>query len=72
MKSCFIPFWGRGLSKENTGAEDRLHDNRARNVVEAIMWHAYSKKSEAYRATEKFYYLSTSDRQAVIAFIDAI
>ena len=66
------PLWGRGLSKANTGAEDRLHDNRARNVVEAIMWHAYSKNSDAYRATEKFYYLSTSDREAVIAFVDAI
>ena len=66
------PLWGRGLSKTNTGAEDRLHDNRARNVVEAIMWHAYSKNSDAYRATEKFYYLSTADREAVIAFVDAI
>jgi CxxC motif-containing protein (DUF1111 family) len=66
------PLWGRGLSKANTGAEDRLHDNRARNVVEAIMWHGYSKNSEAYRATEKFYYLSTSDREAVVSFIDAI
>ena len=66
------PLWGRGLSKANTGAEDRLHDNRARNVIEAIMWHAYSKNSDAYRATEKFYYLSTSDREAVVAFIDAI
>ena len=66
------PLWGRGLSKANTGAEDRLHDNRARNVIEAIMWHAYSKNSDAYRATEKFYYLSTSDREAVVSFIDAI
>jgi hypothetical protein len=66
------PLWGRGLSKANTGAEDRLHDNRARNVIEAIMWHGYSKNSDAYPATEKFYYLSPSDREAVIAFIDAI
>ena len=36
------------------------------------MWHAYSKNSDAYRATEKFYYLSTSDREAVVSFIDAI
>lgn len=67
-----ISLWGRGLSKTNTGAEDRLHDNRARNVIEAIMWHGYSKQSDAYPATEKFYYLSASDREAVIAFIDAI
>ena len=66
------PLWGRGLSKANTGAEDRLHDDRARNVIEAIMWHGYSKKSDAYDATEKFYYLSPEDRKAVVAFIDAI
>lgn len=66
------PLWGRGLSKTNTGAEDRLHDDRARNVIEAIMWHAYSKKSEAYESTEKFYHLDKADRDAVVAFINSI
>ena len=66
------PLWGRGLSKANTGAEDRLHDDRARNVVEAIMWHGYSKKSDAYESTEKFYKLSKADREAVVEFINAI
>jgi CxxC motif-containing protein (DUF1111 family) len=66
------PLWGRGLSKVNTGAEDRLHDDRARNVIEAIMWHGYSRKSDAYGATEKFFYLSKEDRDAVVEFIDAI
>ena len=66
------PLWGRGLSKTNTGAEDRLHDDRARNVIEAIMWHGYSKKSDAYTSTEKFYYLSKEDRDAVVEFINAI
>lgn len=66
------PLWGRGLSMQNTGASDRLHDCRARNVVEAIMWHAYSKKSDAYSATEKFYNLSKEDRDAVVEFIESI
>lgn len=66
------PLWGRGLSKVNTGSEDRLHDNRARNVIEAIMWHGYSRKSDAYGATEKFFYLSKEDRDAIVEFIDAI
>ena len=66
------PLWGRGLSKTNTGAEDRLHDNRARNVIEAIMWHGYSRNSDAYGATEKFYHLSREDREAVVEFINAI
>lgn len=43
------PLWGRGLSLVNTGHEDRLHDCRARNEIEAIMWHAYSKNSDADR-----------------------
>ncbi len=66
------PLWGRGLSKENTGAEDRLHDCRARNEIEAIMWHAYSKESEAYASTEKFYNLPKADRDAVVKFLRSI
>ena len=66
------PLWGRGLSTLNTGASDRLHDCRARNVVEAIMWHAYSKQSDGYKSAEKFYHLSKEDRDAVVLFIDSI
>jgi len=66
------PLWGRGLSYTNTGASDRLHDCRARTVVEAIMWHGYSKKSDAYASTEKFYNLSKEDRDAVVKFIESI
>jgi CxxC motif-containing protein (DUF1111 family) len=66
------PLWGRGLSRINTGAEDRLHDCRARNEIEAIMWHAYSKKSDAYRSTEKFFYLPKADRNAIVKFLQSI
>ena len=66
------PLWGRGLSRRLTGADDRLHDCRARTIVEAIMWHGYSKESDAYRATEKFYNLSKEDRDAVVKFIESI
>lgn len=66
------PLWGRGLSMVNTGAEDRLHDCRARNEVEAIMWHAYSKNSHAYQSALKFYNLSKSDRDAVVKFLRSI
>lgn len=66
------PLWGRGLSQVNTGAEDRLHDCRARNEVEAIMWHAYSKQSHAYDSALKFYNLSKSDRYAVVKFLRSI
>ncbi len=66
------PLWGRGLSRRLTGADDRLHDCRARTVIEAIMWHGYSKQSDAYSATEKFYNLPAEDREAVVKFIEAI
>ncbi len=66
------PLWGRGLSLVNTGAQDRLHDCRARNEIEAIMWHAYSKQSDAYSAAEKFYNLPKADRDAVVKFLQSI
>ncbi len=66
------PLWGRGLSEENTGAEDRLHDCRARNEVEAIMWHAYSKNSQAYKSALNFYHLSKKDRDCVVKFLRSI
>ena len=66
------PLWGRGLSKICTGASDRLHDCRARNVVEAIMWHGYSTQSDAYESVVKFRNLEKSDRDAIVKFIEAI
>ena len=66
------PLWGRGLSLTNTGAQDRLHDCRARNEIEAIMWHAYSPNSHAYESTVNFYNLDTEDREAVVKFIKSI
>ena len=66
------PLWGRGLSLLATGHQDRLHDRRARNVVEAIMWHGTNTESDAYKATENFYNLNKEDRDAVVTFINAI
>ena len=66
------PLWGRGLSAVNTGAEDRLHDCRARNEIEAIMWHAYSADSDALWSVEQFYYLDKDDRDAVVKFLRSI
>lgn len=66
------PLWGRGLSRVNTGAEDRLHDCRARNETEAVMWHAYSKSSHAYESAYKFYNLPKADRDAVVKFLRSI
>ena len=65
------PLWGRGLSQICSGHEDRLHDCRARNVIEAIMWHG-SSGSDARRSVENFRKLSKAERDAVVKFINAI
>ena len=67
------PLWGRGLHQKCTGSatSDRIHDCRARNVVEAIMWHG-SEKSSARKAVEKFRNLSKDERNAIVKFIDSI
>lgn len=65
------PLWGRGLSLICAGHQDRLHDRRARNVTEAIMWHG-SAQSDARWSIENYRNLSKEDRDAVVAFINAI
>ncbi len=65
------PLWGRGLSDICTGSSDRLHDCRARNAIEAIMWHG-NAESDARESIESFRALSQEERKAVVAFINAI
>ncbi len=65
------PLWGRGLSLLCTGREDRLHDCRARNTLEAIMWHG-NAKSDARWAVEKFRNLSKTERDNIIFFVESI
>ena len=67
------PLWGRGLHQRCTGSvtADRLHDCRARTVIEAIMWHG-NPESDARKSVEKFRTLSKAERDAIVKFIDAI
>ncbi|MDL2241512.1 hypothetical protein LJB91_01225 [Bacteroidales bacterium OttesenSCG-928-L03] len=62
------PLWGRGLMKTVSGHSDMLHDLRARNYEEAILWHG----GEAKQSREKFRNLSKEDRDALIKFLEAI
>jgi len=62
------PLWGLGLSKTVNGSSVLLHDGRARNVTEAILWHA----GEAQAARDAFAGLSRADRAALIAFLESI
>ncbi len=69
------PLWGRGLMLINAGHSDRLHDCRARNTLEAIMWHGCSSegaKSDAHWAVENFRKLTKEQRELVIKFVDSI
>lgn len=67
------PLWGRGLHQKVTGSPyaDRMHDCRARDVIEAIMWHG-AAESHARKSVENFRELSKEDRDAIVRFIDAI
>lgn len=69
------PLWGRGLQNICAGHTDRLHDCRARNTLEAIMWHGCSSeggKSDAHWAVENFRNLTAEQRALVIKFVDSI
>ena len=68
------PLWGRGLSLLCTGASDRLHDCRARTVIEAIMWHGANVDgvSDAYESIKKFRTLDKTERDAIVKFIESI
>jgi CxxC motif-containing protein (DUF1111 family) len=62
------PLWGIGLTEEVNGHAFFLHDGRARNVTEAILWHG----GEADRARDAFKALSPEDRQRLIAFVNSL
>jgi CxxC motif-containing protein (DUF1111 family) len=62
------PLWGLGLSKTVNGSDVLLHDGRARNVTEAILWHG----GEAQQARDGFAALPKADREALLAFLNAI
>ena len=65
------PLWGRGLSMICSGHADRHHDCRARNTMEAIMWHG-SHGSDARWTVEKFRNLSKAERDALIRFVESV
>lgn len=62
------PLWGIGLTRKVNGHEYFLHDGRARNLTEAILWHG----GEAEASKEKFRNLSADDRQALIKFLESL
>ena len=62
------PLWGIGLTAGVSGGEAYLHDGRARNLAEAILWH----DGEGAASREAFRNMSASDRAALIAFLKSL
>ncbi len=62
------PLWGIGLTKIVNGHTFFLHDGRARNLTEAILWHG----GEAQSARDKFADMEKYDRDALIKFLESL
>lgn len=62
------PLWGIGLTEVVSGHTFFLHDGRARNLLEAILWHG----GEAQAARDKVVELSLEDRNALIQFLESL
>jgi CxxC motif-containing protein (DUF1111 family) len=62
------PLWGLGLSETVNGSTALLHDGRARNVTEAILWHG----GEAEASREAFRNMPKAEREALVKFVEAI
>ena len=62
------PLWGLGLSGVIDGYLFLLHDGRARDFAEAILWHG----GQAAAASESFRNLPKSDRDALVAFLQSL
>jgi CxxC motif-containing protein (DUF1111 family) len=62
------PLWGIGLTEKVNGHTLFLHDGRARNIKEAILWHG----GEAQKSRDAFAKLSKEDRERLIAFVNSL
>lgn len=62
------PLWGIGRSKAVNGSTSFLHDGRARDLSEAILWHG----GEAQASRDAFAKLSKQERDELIAFLNSL
>jgi CxxC motif-containing protein (DUF1111 family) len=62
------PLWGIGLVKTVNRHTLFLHDGRARNLQEAILWHG----GEGKGSQEAFVRMPKEDRKALIAFLESL
>jgi CxxC motif-containing protein (DUF1111 family) len=62
------PLWGIGARKNIRSENLYLHDGRAKTVAAAILWHG----GEAQASQQNFIQLNKQQRNALLAFLDAI
>ena len=62
------PLWGIGLVYTVNGHTNFMHDGRARNLEEAILWHG----GEAEKAKQMFLAMPKQDRAALLKFLDSL
>ncbi len=62
------PLWGIGLFETVNGHTNLLHDGRARNIEEAILWHG----GEAQQSKAAFMKLAVTERTKLIDFIKSL
>ena len=62
------PLWGIGLVETVNGHTMFLHDGRARNLTEAILWHG----GEGAPARDAFKSLSREDREDLVRFLKSL
>ncbi len=62
------PLWGLGLIDLVNGHTFLLHDGRARNIEEAILWHG----GEATQSKEGFKKLSDSERNELLQYLNSL
>ena len=62
------PLWGIGLVRNVNKHTFFLHDGRARNLEEAILWHG----GEAENAKEAFRNMDKGDRDALLTFLRSL
>ncbi|WP_249199299.1 di-heme oxidoredictase family protein [Photobacterium sp. GJ3] len=62
------PLWGIGYTEEVNGHTYYLHDGRARNMMEAVLWHG----GEAQSSRDRVLQLNKTDREALMAFLNSL
>ncbi|WP_122563828.1 di-heme oxidoredictase family protein [Pseudomonas viridiflava] len=62
------PLWGLGLTAAVNGHTQMMHDGRARNALEAILWHG----GEAQAAQRQVLAFNAEQREALLAFLNSL